>query len=223
MRSSISFQKGLGEIPIVSSGVYWFAFYLQKIFYDTYLSLKSYHREKIPRLGGYIIASNHLSNLDPMLVGIAAGRRLSFVAKKSLFKNPFVNFFLYQFGAFPVKRGAFDLQGMKEALRRLKAQQGIVMFPQGGRRTEDLDASQVKAGVGFLAIKAQVPVVPALIIGSDKAMPPGVKGIRRAKVTVIFGDPIEVSQKTSYQDIADRVRDSIKAISSRYPESLPLS
>jgi 1-acyl-sn-glycerol-3-phosphate acyltransferase len=198
--------------------IYWIAFYLQKIFYKAYLSLEACHQEKIPKRGGYIIASNHLSNLDPMLVGIASGRRLSFIAKRSLFKNPFVNFFLYQFGAFPVKRGAFDLQGIKEALRRLEAQQGLVMFPQGGRRSEDLDASEVKAGVGFLAVKAKVPVVPALISGSDKAMPPGAKGIRRAKVTVVFGDPIEVSSEASYQDIADRVRDAIKAISAQHGE-----
>ena len=74
--------------------IYWIAFYLQKVFYVVYLSLKSYHREKIPKQGGYIIASNHLSNLDPMLVGIASGRHLSFVAKKSLFKNPFVKVFV---------------------------------------------------------------------------------------------------------------------------------
>jgi len=192
--------------------IYWIAFYLQKIFYDTYLSLEACHRDKIPTRGGYIIASNHLSNLDPMLVGVASGRHLSFIAKSSLFKNPFVNFFLYQFGAFPVKRGTFDAQAIKEALKRLKGNRGLVMFPQGGRRTEDLDASEVKAGVGFLAVKAQVPIIPALIIGSDKAMPPGVKGIRRAKVTVVFGDPIQVTEKTSYQDIANRVRDSIKAM-----------
>ena len=198
--------------------IYWIAFYLQKIFYKTYLSLKVYHQDKIPRRGGYIIASNHLSNLDPMLVGVASGRHLSFVAKKSLFKNPLVNFFLYQFGAFPVTRGAFDLQGIKEALRRLQAGQGVVMFPQGGRRSQDLDASGVKAGVGFLAIKAQVPIVPTLVIGSDQAMPPGAQGIRRAKVAVVFGDPVVVSEKTSYQDIADQVRDSIKAIAARFPQ-----
>ena len=196
--------------------IYWIAFYFQKAFYKIYLSLKSCHREKIPRQGGYIIASNHLSNLDPMLVGIAAGRRLSFVAKKSLFKNPFVNFFLYQFGAFPIKRGAFDLQGMKEALKRLKAEQGVVMFPQGGRRSDDLGTSEIKSGVGFLAIKAQVPVVPALIVGSDKAMPKGVKGIRRAKVTVIFGDPVEVRQEADYKQIASQVHDAIKSLAVQY-------
>ena len=196
--------------------IYWIAFYLQKVFYKAYLSLKSCHQEKIPRQGGYIIASNHLSNLDPMLVGIASGRRLSFVAKKSLFKNPFFNFFLYQFGAFPVKRGVFDMQGIKEALKRLKAQQGVVMFPQGGRRSDDLDASEVKAGVGFLAVKAQVPIVPALIIGSDKAMPKGAKSIRRASVTVVFGDPIEVNNKLSYQEIAQRVHAAMKALADQH-------
>ena len=196
--------------------IYWIAFYLQKAFYVAYLSLKSYHREKIPRRGGYIIASNHLSNLDPMLVGIAAGRRLSFVAKKSLFKNPFVNFFLYQFGAFPIKRGAFDAQAIKEALRRLDAGRGIVMFPHGTRRADNLDSPEVKAGVGFLAVKAMVPIIPACIFNSDKALPPGAKSVNRAKVTVVFGDPIKVTKTTSYQDIADRVRDSIKAIAHEY-------
>jgi 1-acyl-sn-glycerol-3-phosphate acyltransferase len=171
--------------------LYWIAFYIQKAFYKAYLSLESCHQEKIPRQGGYIIASNHLSNLDPMLVGIAAGRRLSFVAKKSLFKNPFVNFFLYQFGAFPIKRGAFDLQGVKEALKRLKAEQGVVMFPQGGRRSDDLGASEVKSGVGFLAVKAQVPVIPAFIIGSDKAMPKGVKGIQELRLLLFSGIPLK--------------------------------
>ncbi|HOD12481.1 MAG TPA: lysophospholipid acyltransferase family protein [Candidatus Omnitrophota bacterium] len=194
--------------------IYWIAFYLQKIFYELYLSLKACGQEKIPRHGGYIIACNHLSNLDPMLVGVASGRRLSFVAKKSLFKNWFVNFFLYQFGAFPVKRGAFDMQGIKEALRRLKAQQGVVMFPQGGRRSEDLDTSEVKAGVGFLAIKAQVPVVPAFIMGSDKAMPKGFKGIQRAPVSVFFGNPVQISGQLSYQEVAQRVYDAMKALAS---------
>ncbi len=179
------------------------------------MSLKAHDQKKIPLQGGYIIACNHLSNLDPMLVGVASGRRLSFVAKKSLFKNWFVNFFLYQFGAFPVKRGSFDMQGIKEALKRLKAQQGVVMFPQGGRRSEDLDTSEVKAGVGFLAIKAQVPVVPAFIAGSDKAMPKGSKGIHRAPVSIFFGDPIQVSDKLSYQEVARRVYDAMKALASK--------
>lgn len=191
--------------------IYWIAFYLQKAFYVLYLSFKFYHREKIPRQGGYIIASNHLSNLDPMLVGIASGRHLSFVAKSSLFKNPFINFFLYQFGAFPIKRGAFDAQAIKEALRRLDKGYGIVMFPQG-TRSENLESTQVKAGVGFLAVKAQVPVVPVLVVGSDKAMPKGVKGIRRAKVSVIFGDPIKVDQKSDYQQIANQVHAAIKSL-----------
>lgn len=196
--------------------IYWIAFYLQKIFYKAYLSLTSCHSERIPRKGGFIIASNHLSNLDPMLVGVASGRRLSFIAKKSLFKNPFFSFFLYQFGAFPIKREAFDMQGIKEALRRLKAHQGVVMFPQGGRRSDDLDASEIKSGVGFLAVKAQVPIVPALIIGSDKAMPKGAKAISRARITVVFGDPIYINSTHSYQEIADHVREAMKALAIQY-------
>jgi 1-acyl-sn-glycerol-3-phosphate acyltransferase len=67
-----------------------------------------------------------------------------------------------------------------------------------------------------LAVKAQVPVVPALIVGSDKAMPKGVKGIRRAKVTVIFGDPIKVNQGSDYQHIANQVHAAIKSLAAEH-------
>lgn len=214
-KDNVSVKESLGEIPVVSSVIYWVAFYAQKIFYETYLSLRAYHREKISRRGGYIIASNHLSNLDPMLLAVAANRHLNFIAKSSLFKNLFSRVFLYQVGAFPLKRGAFDAQAMKEALKRLDKGRGIVMFPQGTRR-ESVDTGEAKAGVGFLAAKGNVPIVPACIFNSDKAMPPGVKGIRRVKVTIVFGDPITVDPNLSYQQIADQALAAIRALASDY-------
>lgn len=218
-QDNVSLKEGLGEIPIISIGAYWIAFYIQKVFYEIYLSLKSYHREKIPRQGGYIIASNHLSNLDPMLLGVAANRHLNFVAKSSLFKGPFSSLFLYQVGAFPLKRGAFDAQAIKEALKRLGKGRGVVMFPQG-TRSDNIDSTQAKAGVGFLAVKANVPIVPACIFNSDKAMPPGAKKIYRAKVSVVFGDPLKVDQSADYQQIANQVRDAIKSLADNYVETI---
>lgn len=214
-KDNVSPKEGLGEIPVVSSVVYWVAFYAQKIFYETYLSLRSYHRERIPRRGGYIIASNHLSNLDPMLLAVAADRHLNFIAKSSLFKSFSSSLFLHQVGAFPLRRGAFDAQAIKEALKRLAKGRGIVMFPQGTRR-ESVDAGEAKAGVGFLAAKGNVPIVPACIFNSDKAMSPGAKGIRRAKVTIVFGYPITIDPNLSYQQIADQALIAIRTLASDY-------
>ncbi len=193
--------------------VYWIAHFFFRVFFESFLSLKAFGREKIPKQGGYVIASNHLSNLDPMLLGVAANRMLNFIAKDSLFKNKIFSFFLSQFRAFPLKRGFTDTSSIKEAIKRLKASQGVVMFPQGGRRLEGLNPEDAKPGVGLLATKAGVPIIPTFICGSDKAMPPKTKFIKMAKVMVLFGDPIWPDEKDSYRDIAKKTMISIKDLS----------
>ena len=168
---------------------------------------------EIPIKGGYIIASNHLSNLDPMILGIASGRRLNYLAKSSLFKNKILSFFLSQFGAFPVKRGLADSGSIKEALRRLGKDEGLVMFPQGGRQASVISLENVKPGVGMIAAKARVPIVPAYILGSDKAMAPKSNLIKPAKVVVYFGSPIYIKENEPYQQIADAVMKAIQNLS----------
>ncbi|MDP8265487.1 MAG: lysophospholipid acyltransferase family protein [Candidatus Aceula meridiana] len=191
---------------------YWPGFIFFWIFYKIFLRLESFGRENIPRKGGYLIASNHLSNLDPMIIGIAAGRKISFMAKDSLFKNCFFGFILRGVMAFPVRRGSLDVSTVKEAVRRLKTG-GLVVFPQGTRRTIDFDLKGIKSGVGLLAAKADVPIVPAFINGSDKAMPPGAKFIRPAKTFVRFGKPIRVGKDLSYEETALKVMTEIKQLS----------
>jgi len=191
--------------------LYWIGFIFFWIFYKIFLRLESFGRENIPSKGGYLIASNHLSNLDPMIIGIAAGRKISFMAKASLFKNRFLSFILRGVMAFPVRRGALDISTIKEAVKRLKTG-GLVVFPQGTRRTINFDLRGIKSGVGLLAVKAGVPIVPAFINGSDKAMPPGTKFIRPAKTFVRFGKPIRASKDLSYEEIALKVMIEIKQL-----------
>ncbi|MDD3374860.1 MAG: lysophospholipid acyltransferase family protein [Candidatus Omnitrophica bacterium] len=193
--------------------IYWVAHLLFWILFKSLLLLKAFEAKKIPQKGGYIIASNHLSNLDPMILGVASGRKLSYFAKSSLFKDKFSSFFLSQFGAFPVRRGLADPRSIKEALRRLRKGQGLVMFPQGGRQTSTINLENIKPGVGMIAAKAGVPIIPAYISGSDKAMAPKSKLIKPAKVTVYFGSPIYTKDNESYQQIADVVMRAIQSLS----------
>jgi 1-acyl-sn-glycerol-3-phosphate acyltransferase len=184
--------------------------------------LKVYGIKNLPRKGGFILAANHVSNLDPILMGSTCPRRVSFMAKRELFCNSLVSWFLFQLGAFPVKRGVADIYALKESIHRLKNGQGLVLFPEGGRQFNGL-SDKPEAGIGFIAVKTGVPIVPAFIKGSDKVLPIGAKFFHFNKISVYFGKPralsfeerdkqISVERRMPYQDVARLVMDDIRRI-----------
>ena len=113
--------------------LYWTAHYLFCLLRMIYFPITLYGRENIPARGSFIFASNHLSNLDPMLLGLCSGRRLSYMAKDSLFKNKIIGFILSLVDAFPINREGPDVRALRESLRRLKAGRPLVVFPAGTR------------------------------------------------------------------------------------------
>ena len=197
--------------------IYWISHGLFTIFSKLLFPVKVHGLKNIPSRGGFILASNHLSNLDPMLLGIASGRRLNYLAKESLFKNWFFSFFLYQVGAFPIKRGSSDVGAIKEALKRLKRGGGMVIFPEGTRRKTKDGTKSVQPGIGLVAAKSGVPVIPAFILNSEKVMPTGSKFIKPARITVSFGKPAQYSMSQSYYDVAQNIMDEIDSLSNFNP------
>lgn len=187
-------------VYVISRSVYAFIF---KVFFR----LDVYGKENIPGEGGFILAGNHLSLIDPPGFGVACHRRLSYMAKRELFDNPVGAWILYSYGVFPVKRGSADLGAMKEAMQRVKDGSGLLLFPQG-TRVKDSEAKP-NPGVGFLAVKLQVPVVPAFIKGSDEAWPKGAKFFRLKKVSIYFGKPHRFTEKMPYDEIAAKVMETI--------------
>lgn len=169
-------------------------------------------KEFLPRNGGFILASNHVSNLDPIALGCASFRALDFMAKQELFSVPVFGRLISLVRAFPVKRNNADLSAMKEAMRRIRAGAGLVLFPEGTRKISEA-ASEIQSGVGFLAAKLGVPVVPAFIKGTDAALPKGAKFIKPAQISVYFGRQIFVERSVPYQDSAQRIMDSIRHLS----------
>jgi len=191
---------------------YWTAHTFLRILRFFCFPMKVYGREHIPSRENYIIASNHQSNLDPVLLGISIlNRALNYFAKDSLFKNRVLGTLIRWGGAFPVKRGKGDVWALKEAVRRLKSKGPLVMFPEGTRKRGD-DEQEAYPGIGFLATKAGVPIVPAYIDGSDKVMPPGVKWPRRHLITITYGAPLYFSPGTDYDQIAREVMRHIRDI-----------
>lgn len=193
--------------------VYYIVYFLTKFVSFFCFPRKIYGHEYIPRAGGFIIASNHVSNLDPVVLGISCLRRINFVAKEELFKG-FLGWVLPKLGAFPIKRGEADLGAVKEALKRLRKGKPVLIFVEGTRRLEGA-SSQAQAGIGFLAAKSGLPVIPVFVDGTQKAMPPGSKFPVRKPVSVRFGPPVQFDPQAPYQAIADHILQDIYSIPGR--------
>jgi len=121
--------------------------------------------EHIPETGPFILASNHASYLDPPIIGSYLPRELHYFARKTLFKGHFGRL-ISDLNSIPIDRdGGSDLQAFRAVFNALKQGGGILIFPEG-TRTHDGQLAHVKSGLGMLACRAQVPVIPARIFGS---------------------------------------------------------
>ena len=151
------------------------------------LRLRATGIEHVPAEGGFVVASNHLSNVDPWPVGFPLyPRQVHFMGKAELFRNRALRWFLTRGGAFPVRRGERDAESFKTAVR-LARQGGVVaMFPEGTRRTKGLRKKHVARphpGAARIALAAGVPLVPAAVAGTDR--------LGRSAVRVAYGPPLE--------------------------------
>jgi 1-acyl-sn-glycerol-3-phosphate acyltransferase len=168
--------------------------------------------ENVPDEGGAVIASNHLSHLDPPVVGTAMPRRTYYFAAAYLFNNPIFGFIIRKCYAFPVKRGAADTRALKNAIEVLKAGELLTMFPEGTRsRTGEL--GEFDLGAALAASRAGVPIVPCAVTGTNDILPRGASFLRRGRVAVSFGEPIDSLQfgpKPRKPDLK-RITDQVEA------------
>lgn len=168
-------------------------------------------REHVPLRGGFILASNHNSYLDPVVLGVACPVDVFFMAKEELFKGMFGSV-IRQCNAFPVKRHSADIGAIRTAMKVVSRGKGLVVFPEGSRQPEG-EWGKGQPGAGFLAQKLGVPVVPAFISGTGSAWPAGAKKIHFCPLHVAFGKPILFERRMPNQDAADLIMDRIKSLS----------
>lgn len=154
----------------------------------------------------FILASNHLSHLDPPLLAVACPKKVAFLAKEELFRNKLFTLYLKDVGVIPIKRGSSDIKSMRLALKTLKTK-ALLVFPQG-TRGRGLD--EVSSGVGFLCKKAKAGVVAARIYGTDKVLPRGAKFLRKGRIRVVFTRVEAIAPSDNYQDISSKVMETIK-------------
>ncbi len=142
--------------------------------------------------GGGMLLSTHQSMLDPVLVGLVANRRLSYLARKTLFKNSLFGFFIGLLDAIEIDRERGGLAGLREMLKRLQRGEVVLMFPEG-TRTSDGNIAPLKPGFIPVARRSQVPLLPIAIVGAYDCLPKGTKLPMRRPIAVVFGEPIPSS------------------------------
>ncbi|MCR4399974.1 MAG: lysophospholipid acyltransferase family protein [Syntrophomonadaceae bacterium] len=168
--------------------------------------------EHIPRTGPVILAANHLSNWDPILVGAACSRPVHFMAKEEMFRSRWLAWLLTRIHAFPVRRGSADRRALRTALDRLAQGEVLGIFPEG-TRSKTGELARPQPGIAMLALRSGAPVVPVACIGSDRVLPLGWK----RPLLVRVGEPICYEElygtrlsaplmETVSQDIMEHVR-----------------
>lgn len=143
----------------------------------------------VPLTGGVILACNHQSFLDPVIVSAGLTRSVTFMARDTLFRFAPFRWLIESLNAFPVTRGTADLGAMKNSLRRLKDGWPLLVFPEG-TRTRDGSIGSMRGGIGVLASRAHVPVVPTCIVGAFEAWPREAKLPHPSPIEVRFGKPL---------------------------------
>ncbi|MBM3865783.1 MAG: 1-acyl-sn-glycerol-3-phosphate acyltransferase [Verrucomicrobia bacterium] len=170
--------------------VYGFCHYWLKVTYEMFFRGEVSGLEHVPARGGFLLAANHASFIDPPMIGCQLPRQIAYFARKTLWKGGFSSWWLDAVGTIPVDRdGGQDVSAIRRVLRALLEERGLILFPEG-TRTPDGQLQPAKAGVGFIAVKTQVPVVPVRIFGSHEAFGRDRPLRLGTRVSVVFGAPI---------------------------------
>ncbi|GAA2172034.1 lysophospholipid acyltransferase family protein [Agrococcus versicolor] len=163
--------------------------------------IRLHHAERVPQTGAFVLAPNHMSEIDPIVVGAAlwkAGRAPRFLAKESLFGVPGLGAIMRATGQVPVDRTGItrDADPMAAARALAEQERSIIIYPEGTlTRDPDLWPMRGKTGAVRMALQASVPIVPVAHWGAQRLMPRYGRGIRpfpRKRIDVLFGEPVDL-------------------------------
>jgi 1-acyl-sn-glycerol-3-phosphate acyltransferase len=160
--------------------------------------------ENLPQTTPYVLAPVHRSYIDTLLAGYVSPRRVRFMGKEEMWRTPWVARLFNSLGGFPVRRGAPDREALRICEQILAAGEPVVLFPEGSRQSGPI-VQPLFAGPAFVAVRANVPIVPLGIGGSERAMPKGAKWLRPTRIALAVGRPIWPPPATEGERVPRRV------------------
>lgn len=224
--NSITLEKYLLQLtpssPIIKTlkTLIWFTI---KLIYRYFLQLNCQGTQHLPPNNSYLIAANHTSHLDYAAIAIALEKHTDKIyalgAKDYFFTNKIKGWFFQTFfNVIPCNRNGDFLTSFRHCKQTLKQGNPVIIFPEGTRSTTG-KIQPFQAGLGILALKANVPIVPVYIHGTYQALPKGKRCPRRYPIRITFGEPLNLSQyqtklnnlpeKEIYQAITHEIQTSV--------------
>jgi 1-acyl-sn-glycerol-3-phosphate acyltransferase len=175
-------------------------------------------REHVPRKGALIVASNHLSNGDPLVLTVATPRQIAWMTKAEWFKTPVIGPMLRLGGMIPVRRFEADLQALRRAQSVLRDGGVLAMFPEG-TRGGDKGLRAGEPGTALIALRTNTQIVPIAIWGTEHVKLPR-DIFRRTRVHIRFGKPflLEESKRITRDDVARGTETIMREIAALLPE-----
>jgi len=181
-------------------------------FLKLFFRLKVRGAGNLPDTGGALIACNHQSYLDPIIIGGTSRRPVVFMARDTLFRNRLFARLIRKCNAFPVRRGKLDRKALQTAVDKLRAGRLLLLFPEG-TRTDDGSIRELHSGAVMLAHKANVPIVPAAINGAFQAWPKTHRLFRFKPVSITYGEPMpppDPAERESYERVRLQLQNRLK-------------
>lgn len=179
-----------------------------------YFSISLRGTQHIPRTGPVVVAANHVSYADPVLITIPIRRPLYYMAWRRLFEVPVLGGTIRRLRAFPVEIESADPRAPREVLRLLQAGEAVLIFPEGGR-THNGRLQRFKPGAFRLACSVGAPVLPVTIVGGHESWPPSRLFPRPGRISVTY-HPVATAPpagdlKAAARELSRRVRDTISS------------
>jgi 1-acyl-sn-glycerol-3-phosphate acyltransferase len=200
---------------------YLLGYSLSKVLAKTFFNYRVIGAENMIEEGPCIIAANHCSYLDPPLVGVACKRAIHYLARKSLLDVPVLGRILPQLNVIPVDQKNADRSALMGAIRVVRNGGAVLIFPEG-TRSPDGRLQPAQPGIGMIAAKTRVPVVPVRISGSFNAYPRGAPWPRMIPLSVCIGPPIpflggsfDTNDRRFYHETSNFIVDAIARVQSR--------
>lgn len=179
-------------------------------------------KTNIPLQGGVILASNHRSYLDPIVLGLLTQRKINFLAKEELFRNPVFGYFISKLGAFPIKRQHLKKKSYLRAVQLLEDGKILALFPEGTRMNSP-QLGFFHKGALKISYETKVPVVPVFIKGTDRALPPHKEMIRLARIEARAGVPLNKHLQETRLNKRQEINNLSKALENKLRELGKLS